>query len=101
MYGFPSNVIFSLLSVPAVNPVNSDGFVNTNINVDYTYNASAPSFGSPNIPLYASKATFNTNFPDWISTLNNKMDLRGFYQSNQASKCNGGPINQYGYCPIF
>jgi hypothetical protein len=29
------------------------------------------------------------------------MDLRGFYQSNQDYKCHGGPINNYGYCPIF
>lgn len=101
LYGFPSNIIFSLLSVPAINPVNNvtDNSVDTTINNAYTYNATAPSFGSANIPLLAVNATFNTNFPDWISTLNNKMDLRGFYQSKT---CSGDfKMNQYGYCPVF
>jgi sodium/potassium-transporting ATPase subunit alpha len=101
LYGFPSNIIFSLLSVPAINPVNNvtDNSANTNINTPYTYNETAPSFGSPNIPLLAASATMNTNFPDWISTLNNQMDLRGFYQSKSCGS--GFTMNQYGYCPVF
>lgn len=47
---------------------------------DQSQSSATSNLGSPNIPI-PSKAVFTTNFPDWISPLNNKMDLRAFYQT--------------------
>jgi sodium/potassium-transporting ATPase subunit alpha len=99
VFGFNSNIIFNLLSIQTINPVTNqtNNSVDNTINNWYQYDVTAPGFGSPNIPILASSATFSKNFPDWISTLNNKMDLRGFYQKN----CGGDKGNINGYCPIF
>ena len=97
--------MINLLSVPTLNPstcsVNSNNVavytVNNNLNQYYSFNAADTTtstgcgtyFGSYNIapPSYACASTanknqmFSKNFPDWISTINSAMDLRGFYVS--------------------
>lgn len=71
--------------------------VDNNLNVPYTFNSASntsPSghgyFGSdnivpPNIACPAQNTYFSKNFPDWISTINSKMDLRGFYVTCSSS----------------
>jgi sodium/potassium-transporting ATPase subunit alpha len=100
VFGFNSNIIFNLLSIQTINPVTNqtNNSVDNTLNKWYQYDATAPAFGSPNIPLLASAASFSKNFPDWISTINNNMDLRGFYQKNCGLTA---PGNNGGYCPIF
>jgi len=105
--------LINLLSVPTLNPAtpvtNSAGNVvnwkvDNNINTYYAFNASdttgtagtAPStyFGSANIapPTFAcanqanKNQMFSKNFPDWISTINSAVDLRGFYVSCSSNK---------------
>jgi hypothetical protein len=99
LYGFPPSILFDLLSHSAINPTTYNTktglyTVDVNINTAYTYNANLANLGSPNIPTNCNDAIINKNFPDWISTLNNKMDVRGFY-----SKCCG--VKNASYCPIF
>lgn len=103
VYGFDYNNIFFLLSVEAVEPVKFAGNLDANtcsttfntskdgtdltINGFYTYQlydqATCPNFGNPYLPP-PNSAVFTTSFPDWISTLNTKLDLRGFYLKTNA-----------------
>ena len=97
VYGFDYSNIFFLLSNAAVNPVNSAGVIDNTINTWYAYNASVtnPPFNNPYLPALAVNAVANTNFPDWLSTLSNQLDLRGFYLQN----CTGTSTGPGGYCP--
>jgi sodium/potassium-transporting ATPase subunit alpha len=100
LYGFTPNNVIELLSVPCVNPIDSNGNVNTNYDTPYTFqmaNSSFP-FGNPAIPLNPNNAVYNTNFPNWLSPINNKVDLRGFYLYNCGTSA---PNNQFGYCQKF
>lgn len=111
VFGFPAKVIFSLLSVPCVNPVSNTTTNPINTNINTWYDFIQPNFGNvattlptgqqpynnPYIPTFASSATLNTNFPDWISTINNQLDLRGFYLTNCGNAL--GSVN--GYCQRF
>lgn len=104
VYGFDYSLIFFLLSVNAVNPI-VNGAVDTNFNGPYTYDPNAVNFGNTNIPANSqdlSSDNFNTNFPDWISTLNNKLDLRGWYlvanDGKQKTLCSISPGT---YCQAF
>ena len=101
VYGFDYSLIFFLLSVNAVNPI-VNGAVDTNFNGPYTFDPNANNFGNNNIPANSqdlNSANFNTNFPDWISTLNNKLDLRGWYlvanNGQNTTPCQGS------YCQAF
>lgn len=87
-YGFPFDIYWELLSKPVFTPT-------VNGSIDYTFN-SPPKFltsagyqeGAPNLntdnyyqmTCSAAKANgnlqANTNFPYWLSTLNDKVDLR-------------------------
>lgn len=82
VYGFDYSNIFFLLSVNAVSPYdttqNPPG-VNINANNPYIFNPSSPNFGNPYLPTTIANAQINTNFPNWISPVNNSLDLRGFY----------------------
>lgn len=110
VFGFPSNIVFSLLSVSAVSPVDSNGNTNINYNTPYTYvdpnltpgtfinNPNAAPYGNPAIPIFASAAAINTNFPNWLSDTNNFLDLRGFYLSNCGLNT---PNSVNGYCQKF
>jgi hypothetical protein len=113
VFGFDYSNIFFLLSVQAVEPVKYSGslsasatcttpgaaqpfFGSTNptntditINDAYTYNPNCVNFGNPYLPNPA-QATLTTTFPDWISTLNTHLDLRGFYLKQCSSTTNGG-----------
>jgi hypothetical protein len=94
VYGFKSNTVFGLLSVKTVYPI-----AGTKSNDWYDYNQfqATPPFNNPFIPPLASNATYGTDFPDWISPLNNKYDLRGFYLYN----CGTALGNIGGYCQKF
>lgn len=96
VYGFPYNVVFGLVSVPAYNPKN-----------DLAYNDYVPFNSSANstIALTAIYPGFNggaalacdgeknssyvtvSGFPDWLSLANNKVDLRTAYLN-----CVGGQL---------
>jgi hypothetical protein len=82
VYGFDYSNIFFLLSVPAVVPVDSTGALNYNFNGVYTFMNNPnmnPPYNNPFIPTSPVNATFSTAFPNWLSTINNQLDLRGFY----------------------
>lgn len=102
IYGFESSTVFNLLSIPAVNPVNSNGKVDLSINDWYKFEVASTAAGPFNNPYLppASKAVLNTEFPNWLSPLNNALDVRGFYLSTSASECAGKQIID-GYCQHF
>lgn len=78
--------------------------INNQMNNPYTYSfndtlnngggCGTTYFGSyniapPSVACAPNANMFSKNFPDWISTINNKMDLRGFYIScNSTSMYN-------------
>lgn len=102
IYGFESSSVFNLLSVPAVNPINSSGKIDLSVNDWYKFEVASTAvgpFNNPYLPL-ASKAVLNTEFPNWLSPLNNALDVRGFYLSTSASECVGKQIID-GYCQHF
>lgn len=117
VYGFDYSYIFFLLSVDSVNPIatSNQGFngsglapVDMSINEFYTYSPTLPNFGNPYIPNNPQAATYNTNFPDWISNTSTKMDLRGFYLTYKASAADCSTIYMPavapftgGYCQAF
>lgn len=85
-----------------------NGSINSNYNTPYTYidpnlngsfnnNAAVP-YNNPAIPTFASAATFDTNFPNWLSDINNSVDLRGFYLTNCGLST---PNSVNGYCQKF
>lgn len=107
-FGFPSNTVFNLLSINAVSPVIS-GSININYNTPYTYidpnlngsfinNANTLPYNNPAIPTFASAATFDTSFPNWLSDINNSLDVRGFYLTNCGLNT---PNSVNGYCQKF
>ena len=101
VYGFDYSLIFFLLSVKAVNPI-VNGAVDTNFNGPYTFDPAAVNFGNTNIPANnadLNSGNFNTAFPDWISTLNNKLDLRGWYLVANTGQTNTLCKGQY--CQAF
>lgn len=112
VYGFDYSNIFFLLSKNAVMPVANSAnnpSVNTlptqtDFNTFYQYNPALPYFGNPNIPVNSTQATLSSSFPDWISTLNNNLDLRGYYLSTDAV-CYTIPaittVAGSSYCQIF
>ncbi len=107
VYGFTPNYVFSLLSVIAVNPV-VNGSIDNNSNNHYDYalntfpagqdfinDPNIIPFNNPYIPVLASAATINKDFPNWLSPTNTMYDLRGFYLTN----CGVGVKNSInGYC---
>jgi hypothetical protein len=110
VYGFTPNNVFSLLSVSAVNPV-VNGSIDNNSNNHYDYNLNSfPAgfdfinnpdvvpYNNSYIPIFASAASINKNFPNWLSPTNTMYDLRGFYLSNCGLNVTGS-IN--GYCQVF
>jgi hypothetical protein len=103
VYGFNYSNIFFLLAVETVDPIFpiGSGIVDYDLNVPYTFqegvSASGLPFNNPFIPVLATDATFSVNFPDWISTINNKLDLRGFY----LKVCETGVAGVNGYCPAI
>ena len=109
MYGFTPNNVFSLLSVPAVNPV-VNGVIDVNDNNYYEYSLNSfngssfindptiKPYNNPFIPVFASSAAINKNFPNWLSPTNTMYDLRGFYLSDCGVNTTGS-IN--GYCQVI
>jgi hypothetical protein len=67
----------------------SEGFIN---------DASQVPYNNTFIPTFASQATINKNFPNWLSPTNTLYDLRGFYLSNCGLNTTGS-FN--GYCQVF
>lgn len=103
VYGFPPNNIFFLLAVDCLNPgTNSADFSSFSVDVTKSTNnffvydptqtvfdtTTGTVFGTSNLPQLCSMTKLNTDFPDWISTINDNLDLRAFYRT-----CNG---NAYG-----
>lgn len=76
-YGFPLGNLFRILSVPAMVPLsgpNGTGSADYSVQ-QVTYNASSPTFGANLSPNCSTNPT-STNFPNWLSTINNAYDLR-------------------------
>lgn len=122
VYGFSPSVLFFLLSHDVMLPINPNGttFKNgtpvysfqdpNNADFQYTFNPTQTPmngtqghgvgyFGSQFIaaPTYicdsANKGNaFTSNFPNWLSTINGQIDLRGFYV-----KCTGNSQANYAY----
>lgn len=88
--------------MPAVNPVDASGKVDLSINDWYKFEPTLTAVGPFNNPYLpaADKAVMNTEFPNWLSPLNNALDVRGFYLSTSASDCAGKTIIN-GYCQHF
>ena len=79
-YGFPLGNLLRILSVPAMVPLsNISNPSSTNYNVQQcTYVPSSPTFGA-NLALNCSQNPVSTNFPNWLSTINNAYDLRAAF----------------------
>ena len=104
VYGFDYNNVFFLLSKLAVTPVtdNTDpSTTDTSYNTAYTFLPNAVRFNNPGLPIDSSKAELTKDFPDWISTLNNKLDLRGYYLSTDPNDLADGGLANSGYYQIF
>ena len=98
LYGFPPNILFGLVNQNAIVPYtyNDDGVLEKNFN----FNSNECTFDqfAPNLGCYAFRHPCNekediasNGFPNWLSTINNQLDLRGVY-----SDC----VNGY-YVPRF
>lgn len=111
IYGFSSTTLFFLLSNNVMLPIQSSSVVNgtnvytyadpNSINYQYNFNASDMNplgsgangtgyFGTPTIaaPQYACNSrnagnAFSDSFPNWLSTINGAIDLRGLYVACQ------------------
>lgn len=117
LYGFAPNTLFGLLNTSGMLPIDTSSVVMKNgfpiynyqnfatANFVYTFNGSQMSntnanglgyFGTDTIasPQYTCDSrnqgnAFNSNFPDWLSTINGQIDLRGFLvtcQKNSAKE---------------
>ena len=87
LYGFPSNILFGLVSQPTIIPytLNSDGQLEQNVyfnSADCTFDQFAPDLGCSAF-LHPCKDEYiaNIGFPNWLSTVNNQIDLRGVYST--------------------
>jgi sodium/potassium-transporting ATPase subunit alpha len=104
-YGFPFEIYFELLSKQAY--INSTGITfNTYLgNPADTFNRNAPYLGYTNDGGISStyfdgacdttKLKANQNYPNWLSLVNNNIDLRAVY----VTCCSNAPSNNY--CPQF
>jgi sodium/potassium-transporting ATPase subunit alpha len=106
-YGFPLSIYFELLSKSAY--INSEGIKFNNYLGDpsKTFNKNSPFLGyvnagsSPLTSNYydgncdASKLQSDQNYPNWLSLVNNKIDLRAVY----VTCCTNAASNNY--CPLF
>ena len=92
LYGFPPNILFGLVSKPAIipqtfNTEKNQYEQNVYFNSDKcTFDQFAPNLGCSAflVPCQDSYIS-NQGFPNWLSTINNQIDLRGVY-----STCVGG-----------
>lgn len=98
LYGFPPNILFGIVGTKAAIPqVLTDGTYqyDYNYNTPYTYDEADPigNLGCPALIIPCTQADLQVNnFPNWLSTTNNKLDLRGIYSS-----CNSNGF----YDPLF
>ena len=86
LYGFPPNILFGLVSKPAIIP---QVVINGTETFDYNYNSLNCTFDKFRADLGCS--AFKTpckdsyiqvnDFPNWLSTTNNQIDLRGVYST--------------------
>lgn len=82
LYGFPPNLLFGIVSRQAILPIGTDGKVDLNYNTAYTYDALAPNLGCPAFPYPCTTNDIqNQGFPNWLSTLNSRLDVRGLYSN--------------------
>ena len=87
LYGFPPNLLFGLVSKPAIVPqtLDKDGVYKFN----YYFNSNQCTFDqyAPNLGCSAflvpcqDSYIQNSDFPNWLSTVNNQVDLRGVYST--------------------
>lgn len=92
LYGFPPNLLFGLVSKPAIIPQTyntNTGQFEQNIyfnSKDCTFDQFAPNLGcSAFLVPCQDNYIQQIGFPNWLSTINNQIDLRGVY-----SKCVNG-----------
>ena len=83
LYGFPPSILFGLVSQKAAIPQpDGRGDYDYNYNTPYTYDSVADNLGLSALPLPGkSEYLQNNNFPNWLATTNNKLDLRGIYSN--------------------
>lgn len=86
LYGFPPNILFGLVNKPAIIPVtlNSDGQMEQNLgfNEPCTFNQFSPNLGCNAFPYPCTSSDISSQgFPDWLSTQNNMVDVRGLYST--------------------
>lgn len=80
LYGFPPSLLFGLVSRQSIIP-EVDGKQDWNYNTAYTYDALATNLGCPAFPYPCNPSNLQTGFPDWLSTLNSRLDVRGLYSN--------------------
>lgn len=92
LYGFPPNLLFGLVSKPAIIPQQYNaltGKYEENIyfnSKDCTFDQFAPNLGCSAFLVPCQDSYIQQiGFPNWLSTINNQIDLRGVY-----SKCVNG-----------
>lgn len=84
LYGYNFSVIFFLVSIPCVVPINTYPNGTTYPDFFYTGNylydpIANPITGGAPIPANCNNATFSTEFPNWVSDINSAYDTRGAY----------------------
>jgi hypothetical protein len=101
IYGFTPSILFGLLSQQTVIPqtLDSNGDLTANQyfnSVDCTFDQFAPNLGCSAYPVPCNSNYFGRNsFPNWLSTINNQVDLRGIY-----SNCINGRYVPYFVFPL-
>lgn len=84
-YGFPTSQLIGMLALNTYNP-NNDINYNQNYQFQPVSNASYLFFGAPSNATHGGNCTAYPNvpnFPNWLSTTNDQVDLRQVYL-----KCN-------------
>ena len=88
LYGFPPSILFGLVNKPAIIPVTFNeetGNFEDNVNFnspDCTFDQFSPKLGCFAFPFPCTPGDIQViGFPNWLSTINNQVDLRGVYST--------------------
>lgn len=88
LYGFPPHILFGLVSQSAIIPqtLNNKGELEPNVyfnSADCVFDQFAPNLGCSafRYPCQPDDVSSTQNFPNWLSPINNQIDLRGIYST--------------------
>lgn len=98
-YGYPTSQLFGMLSLDAYNPYNNFSYNNyytfQNVSTPGNLFYGAPSFeGKTNCTQYSPVE----NYPNWLSTVNDQVDLRQVFLKCNAASGLFEQVVQWGAC---